>query len=120
MNNIKIEKPILSHNDKCKLYRSLHPELIQKINKRYYDKHKVQIIDYLKKEVHCDACGTDMMRSNLSKHKKTKKHQNKEIELTLRKIKNREILNHWEEWKKDSKPVPQPYFIKDGIGFHYF
>lgn len=42
-------------------------------NKRYYNKHKKTVLDYLTTKVTC-TCGCVISRVNLKKHQKSKKH----------------------------------------------
>lgn len=51
----------------------------QEYNKTYYDKHyKDKIFVLLSAKICCPICEKEMTYSNLSKHKKTKKHLEKE------------------------------------------
>jgi len=68
-----------NYNEKCKIYRALNPLIIQKINRKYYVNHREKIIDYQLQKLRCDSCETILSRSNLSKHKKTKKHIKNEL-----------------------------------------
>lgn len=74
-------KTKVDYTEKYRKYRKNNPEIIKKINKRYYDKHRDKIIKNLCKKVKCEACNITLMISNKSKHNKTMKHKKNLIKL---------------------------------------
>jgi len=50
------------------------PEKIQEINKKYYEKNRDKIIEYLQTKTTCE-CGKVLCIAAMSKHKKSKIHQ---------------------------------------------
>jgi len=55
-------------------YRAKNKDKIRKINAEYYAKNKDKITEKKKEKVQCE-CGSEVRRSDLSQHRKTKKHQ---------------------------------------------
>jgi hypothetical protein len=49
------------------------PEKIQEINKKYYDKNREKITEYMRRKVTCE-CGCDVCFGALCSHRKSKKH----------------------------------------------
>ena len=55
-------------------YRTNNKEHIAKIRAKYYDKNKEKFSVQKKEKVHCD-CGSEVTKSVLARHRKSKKHQ---------------------------------------------
>ena len=66
------------YNDKNKELRqenyNQNKEFVKNQSKNYYDKNKEQIRKYREEKITCE-CGSICMRTDIARHKKTKKHQ---------------------------------------------
>ena len=54
----------------------MDPEIKSRYNKKYYDLHKDKIFEHLNKKELCEECNIHIALYNMSRHKKTKKHNN--------------------------------------------
>nr|AEY99266.1 hypothetical protein tv_L8 [Moumouvirus Monve] len=59
--------------------------------KQYYEDHKEERKEYYSKKVRCTICGAVYARSNVSNHKKTKKHNDAmdDLEIKYNKLKKK-------------------------------
>ena len=64
-----------SNKDKIKEYHQMNKDKISKQKKAYYQTNKDKINEYKSEKITCD-CGTQVCRSNIIRHKKTKNHAN--------------------------------------------
>jgi hypothetical protein len=65
-----------NNKEKKKQYYEDNKQLKKQYHKQYYEKNKDKAKQYNKEKITCE-CGYVMNRSSLSKHKLTKKHNNK-------------------------------------------
>jgi len=61
------------HKEKMKEYYEENKEEYKEIRKIYYQEHKDEIKEKRKEIIKCE-CGSEITKSNLSNHRKTKKH----------------------------------------------
>jgi hypothetical protein len=59
----------------CKNYYEKNAEIINEKNREYYEKNVEKIKEKQKEKITCE-CGCEIVKNKLSRHLKTKKHQN--------------------------------------------
>jgi hypothetical protein len=64
---------IQEHQEERKVYRQEHKEEIKASNKAYRQKHEEKIKEQMNQKIKC-VCGCMISKTNLIKHKQTKKH----------------------------------------------
>lgn len=71
-----VNKNVPNRGDKeyMKEWRENHKERVKEYKKTYRQENVQKISEYSKEVVKCE-CGTELQRINLSKHRKTQKHQ---------------------------------------------
>lgn len=69
------------------------PSVDLEYNKKYYENNKEKFKEYFSQKIKCEECGAVFTRSNLTNHKKTKKHKNASENLVIKYNKLKEELN---------------------------
>ena len=59
---------------------SKDPIYVKEYNKERYERDRLKLLENSKEKVYCECCNKDVSKGNLSKHKKSRKHDKAIIE----------------------------------------
>ena len=68
--------------EKNKQYCEENKDILKEKNKKYYEDNKDKILEKLREKIICEVCQKEMRKDKLTRHKKSKAHQNKIINIS--------------------------------------